>query len=262
MAINNDMTLQSYGYMPTWFVWTYITPIILAMLLILVLFPGDAKAAQEFRVKDGDTITVKISSRELTRITVDGEGRLDKVWGSAGILEIQPDKERGEIFVRPSPAAPTALSFFVRDDLGATYTLVAQQHDIPSETIILKPAAPRKTVGRGSEYRSTPFVERVKRLMKGMALGDTIDGYSFDDAEKKVPLWAETNIVLRRVYTGYDLLGEIYTIQNTSDKEMVFHEREFLDFGDYVQAVALERLELAKGETTFLYVVRKPSEVQ
>ncbi|HHF0534570.1 TPA: type-F conjugative transfer system secretin TraK [Vibrio alginolyticus] len=262
MAMNNDRALSSYGYMPTWFIWTVVTPLVLALFLVIALFPGIAQAAQEFRVKDGDTITVKISSRELTRITVEGEGRLDKVWGSAGVLEIQPDKERGEIFVRPSPTAPTALSFFVRDDLGATYTVVAQQHDIPSETIVLKPAAPRKSVGRGSEYRSTPFVERVKRLMKGMALGDTIDGYSFEDAEKKVPLWAETNIVLRRVYTGYDLLGEIYTIENTSDKEMVFHEREFLDFGDYVQAVALERLELAKGETTFLYVVRKPVEVQ
>lgn len=247
MAISNNRVLNSCGWIP---------------ILVFVFFPALVQAAQEFRVKDGDTITVKISSRELTRITVGGEGRIDKVWGSVGVLEIQPDKEGGEIFVRPSPTAPTALSFFVRDDLGATYTIVAQQHDIPSETIILKPAAPRKSVGRGSEYRSTPFVERVKKLMKGMALGEAIDGYSFEDTEKKVPLWAETNIVLHRVYTGYDLLGEIYSIENTSDKEMVFHEREFLDFGDHVQAAALERMKLAKGETTFLYVVRKPVEVQ
>ena len=123
-------------------------------------------------------MAVKISSRELTRITVEGAGRLAKVWGSAGVLEIQPDKDKGEIFIRPSATAPNSLSFFVRDDQGATYTVVASQHDIPSETILLKPAAPRKRVGRGDRYRTTPFVERVKRLMKGMALGESMAGYT------------------------------------------------------------------------------------
>lgn len=252
--MNNSEVNYPVGYVSVRFLWMSITPLIITVILSCV---NIAQAAQEFRVNDGDTITVKISSRELTRITVDGVGRLDKVWGAAGVLEITPDKEKGEIFVRPSRSAPTAFSFFVRDDLGATYTIVAKQHDIPSETVLLKPAAPRKSVGRGSEYRSTPYIERVKRLMKGMALGEDVAGYTFDDAEKTVPLWAETNIALRRVYTGYDLLGEIYTLENISDKEIVFHEREFLDFGDNVQAVALEQLTLAKGETTFIYVVRK-----
>ena len=257
--MNNSEVNYPVGYVSARFLWMSITPLIITVILSCV---NIAQAAQEFRVNDGDTITVKISSRELTRITVDGVGRLDKVWGAAGVLEITPDKEKGEIFVRPSRSAPTAFSFFVRDDLGATYTIVAKQHDIPSETVLLKPAAPRKSVGRGSEYRSTPYIERVKRLMKGMALGEDVAGYTFDDAEKKVPLWAETNIALRRVYTGYDLLGEIYTLENISDKEIVFHEREFLDFGDNVQAVALEQLTLAKGETTFIYVVRQSMEAK
>lgn len=258
MIMNNKVNYPR-GYVSNFLLWMLIAPLVVSLALATV---NKAYAAQEFRVKDGDTVTVKISSRELTRITVNGEGRLDKVWGATGVLEINPDKEKGEIFVRPLRSAPTSFSFFVRDDSGATYTIVANQHDIPSETVLLKPAAPRKSIGRGSEYRSTPYIERVKRLMKGMALGEDIPGYTFDDAEKKVPLWAETNITLRRVYTGYDLLGEIYTLENISDKEMVFHEREFLDFGDKVQAVALEQLSLAKGETTFIYVVRQSLEAK
>lgn len=252
IMVNKKRSDSSTGTVQHWLLWFVSLP------FVMFLVASNASAAQEFKVKDGDTITVKISSRELTRVTVDGEGRLDKVWGSAGILEIQPDKDKGEIFVRPSRSAPAAFSFFVRDDMGATYTVVAQQHDIPSETIVLKPAASRKSVGRGSEYRSAPYVDRVKRLFKGMALGESIDGYSYDDSEQEVPLWAETSIVLRRIYTGQDLLGEIYTIENISEKEMHFHEREFMDFGTRVQAVALERLSLGKGESTFLYVVRKP----
>jgi type-F conjugative transfer system secretin TraK len=236
----------------------FTNPAVFLVLWLLCLSPGSADAAQVFRVKDGDTVAVKISSRELTRITVEGAGRLDKVWGSAGVLQIQPDKDKGEIFIRPSATAPTSLSFFVRDDQGATYTVVASQYDIPAETILLKPVAPRKRVGRGDRYRTTPFVERVKRLMKGMALGESMEGYTFDDAEKKVPLWAETDIVLRRVYTGDDLLGELYTVANVSHEPLTFHEREFLDFGDRVQAVALERQSLPQGQSTVLYVVRKP----
>ncbi|HGF7201888.1 type-F conjugative transfer system secretin TraK [Vibrio vulnificus] len=259
MTMNDTKVNYPFGYISTSSLWMLVKILVITVILS---FANVAQAAQEFRVKDGDTISVKISSRELTRITVDGVGRLDKVWGAAGVLEINPDKEKGEIFVRPLMSAPTAFSFFVRDDLGATYTIVAKQHDIPSETVLLKPAAPRKSVGRGSEYRSTPYMERVKRLMKGMALGEEVAGYTFDDADKKVPLWAETNITLRRVYTGYDLLGEIYTLENISGKELVFHEREFLDFGDNVQAVALEQLSLAKGETTFIYVVRQSLEAK
>jgi len=234
-------------------VMTYITASIMSLCAPLL------QAAQEFRVKDGDTIKVKISSRELSRIAVTGEGRLDKVWGASGVLEIQPDKERGEIFIRTTGGAPAAFSFFVRDDSGATYTIVAQQYDIPAQTILLKSVALRKSMKRESTYLVTPLVELVKQLMKGMALGGSISGYVLEDLRETIPLWKEANIVLRRVYRGNDLIGEVYTIENRTDQVLKFHESEFMNFGGRTQAVALEYLSLQTDKTGFLYIVRNPS---
>lgn len=233
----------------------------LVVLVTLVSgFSIPAFAAQEFSVKDGDTVNIKISSTELTRVSIYGEGRIEKVWGAAGILDIQPDKEKGEIFIRPNQVAAPALSFFVRDDMGSTYTLVAIQHDIPSETVILKPKGSRVAKQFQDNYRSTPFIKTVKDLMRSMALGQDQDGYSIEFGEsKEIPLWRETKIQLETTYTGYELLGEVYSVRNISDKDIVFSEKEFLDFGDRVYAVALERLSIGIDETTLLYVVRKAS---
>ena len=59
--------------------------ILLALLLCLpvAFVSAHASTVQELMVKDGDTATIKMSRRELTRITVSGAGR----------LEITPDKQ-------------------------------------------------------------------------------------------------------------------------------------------------------------------------
>ena len=226
-------------------------------LLLPLLFTTSLFGAQEFAVSDGDTVKVKISARELTRISVDGEGRLDKVWGAPGVLDIQPDKEQGEIFIRPTSSAPPALSFFVRDDSGATYTIVAQQYEVPAQTIILRSDAPRKVTEQNPQQASLPFVDKIKELMEGMVLAETIGGYRLEDMQESIPLWQETHIVLRRVYKSRDLTGEVYSIENRTDQTVTFHEREFMNFRGRTQAVALERLSLASNETAFLYIVRK-----
>jgi len=232
---------------------------LLTVILAFTSFP--LLAAQTFNVKDGGTVTINISTNELSRVTIGGAGRIDKVWGTAGVLEIQPDKEKGEIFIRPTQAAPPALSFFIRDDLGATYTLVATHSDIPSETIILTPKGRHKSVA-GTNQRVQPHIEMVKHLVKSMALGNDLEAYSVEDFQQDVPLWNETQIVLKRVYQGIHLVGEIYTIKNISTEEILFQESEFLDFGSNVQAVALDDLDIAPGEATQLYVVRKNAEAE
>ena len=96
--------------------------------------------------------------------------------------------------------------------------------------------------------------------MKGMALGGDVEGYAYEDESQAVPLWAETKITLRRNYHGKTFTGQIYTIENISGKRMVFNEKEFQNFGDEVAAIALARLNLEHGETTYLYIVRRPAE--
>ena len=213
-----------------------------------------AYSAQTFRVKDGDTINVKVSAKELTRIAVEGDGKLGDISIASGLIEIQPDTERGEVKIRPLPGAPSHFSFFVTDDLGSTYTVVADQYDVPSETVLLKIDNAKRS--KDFEYKTVPYVELVKQLMRGMAINKTPDGFSVDDVNIKVPVWRETQIVMVKTFTGYELLGEVYKIANVSKEPMIFDEREFLEFGKNVKAVALEQLSLDAGSSTFLYVVR------
>ena len=210
-------------------------------------------AVQEFHAKDGDTLTIKISSRELTRIAVIN-GRLDTMWGANDSLDVQPDTDKGEIFIHPKLNAAPAFSFFIRDDTGSTYTIIAQQYDIPSETVLIKPK--RRKISEQAGDLSLPHVAGIKRLIKAMANGDGLDDFDQTLVDKTVPLWQETQIKLISTYSSTHLLGEVYRIQNISNAEMVLQEQEFSGFGDEVQAIALQHQKLAVGETTLLYIVR------
>lgn len=228
------------------------------LLLGIALLGAQAEATQKFNVKNGDTIMVEVSAKDLTRIAVDGSGKLADIKVAAGILEIEPDLDRGDLHIRPLPGAPATFSFFLTDDLGSTYTIVAQQSDVPSETVLLRIDNSRRDKDgvQDSEKKTIPYVESIKQLIKAMALNVTPDGYAFDEVNKKVPVWKETSITLTQLYTGYDLLGEVYVLQNLTKEQMTFNEKEFFEFGENVRAVGLDKLSLEAGETTHVYVVR------
>jgi len=243
-------------------------PMILAFIMAVMFYftsslMNFAEAAQDVKVKDGESVKVTISSRDVTRVAFTGENRIQKIWATEGFLEITPDLKTGEAYIVPLAGSPAAFSFFVQDTNGATYTLVAQQADVPSETIMMQ--ASRRHIARTNHQnrslRNNTYIKNVKALMKAMATGMAIDGYTVDDVDIEVPLWKETHIHLKAIYDGYDLVGEVYVITNISDEDMVLAEHEFLDFGENTKATALERRHLAKGESTFIYVVRMPEGV-
>lgn len=237
-----------------------------SLFLLLVslglLFLSFGVFAQEFVVSDGDRVDVHISSNDITRIAISGEGRIEKVWGAKGVLSIDPDKDRGEVFIKPRPSAKGLMSFFVRDDSGNTYTIVAQQSNVPSQTIILKP---KKVVlpllgNSSTQYKNSTHVDGVKRLIRAMALGGGVAGYSVEDHSVDVPLWREISITHIRSYRGAKYIGDIYKVVNLTEESLVFHEREFFDFGVGVAAVSMESLRLISTDSTRLFVVRSTPE--
>lgn len=229
---------------------------ILSLLCAASCVGAPAYAKQEVTLRDGDTVKVTLSATDATRVVIE-RGRIEKIVAPKGMLDIQADKERGEVFLKPLAVAPESMSFFVRDDSGATFTLVATRRPVPGDTISIRNASPRTSPGRGAQYLATPFVERVKQLIKAMALGERLESYGIEDQNRPVELWKETKITLVKSFTAHDLYGEVFVITNVSDEPLRFHEREFLEFGERVQAVALERLELRPQASTFLYVVRR-----
>lgn len=222
----------------------------------LLTWAIDAHALQLIEVVDGQTVTIKVSTNDLTRIAMADGGRIQRVWGLDDRMQVQPDPDGGQVFLRPTPGiGARAFSFFIRDDHGATHTVLAVPVDMPSDTVLLRPKG-RIDRAASTSALSIPYVERIKRLVRDMARGAVPDGYLPVVEEREVPLWAEAKIVLTMRYRG-DFTGETYRITNVSDKAMRLDEREFSRLATDIKAVAVGEHDLAPRQSTSIYLVRE-----
>lgn len=231
---------------------------ILVCFLTVLLLPNWVFALQTIHLEDGEAVAVNISALETTRIAVK-DGRITKVWGAEANLQVLPDNDSGELFVLPLTDAQATFSFFIRDQEDNTYTLRATQADIPSETIMLvaKQQATSTSPEMPMALRDEPYVQRIKRLIKGMAKQRmVIDGFKKVSVNESIALWQEIDLVLRERFLSRHMIGEVYRLTNVTDKEMVLEEREFLTFGQGVKAVAIEQMILQPKQTTDVYLVR------
>ena len=228
----------------------------IVLLIFAYLYVPSLWGVQKIVVSDSDVIKVKLSSRELTRIAVEG-GRVEKLWGAAGMLETQVDKKEGEVFLRPSGLSANVLSFFIRDSYGSTYTLIAEQNDIPSQTIILSPTHKISKIEK-EKYKNRPFVIAIKELIKILYREDAdAKNYDVKEANEEIKLWKEVILIHFKTYSGEKLLGEVYKLKNISKQEMQLSENEFLNFRPNILAIAIEKLSLNQNETTKIYIVRE-----
>lgn len=219
------------------------------------LFSVVASAAQEVSVEDGKTYSIKVSTNELTRISVQ-QGRIEKAWANTQAWRLEPDKTSGELFLRGIALPRKTFSFFVKDSFGNTYTLIAQPYDIPSDTVELRPKTRKLPVGDATQsLAGQAYVNGIKSILKDMASGNTA-ALVCKDAGEDVPLWNEAKIKLVTHCENGFLLGDTYTLHNISKGDMVLSEKEFGNFGEDVRAVAIEQLQLKAGESTRIYIVR------
>jgi len=233
----------------------------ISVFLFLLVSSFNLFAVQRIQVKDGDQVKVVISRQDVSRLAVEGKGRLKKVWSPQGYLDLSADKAQGEAFFKAAQGAPQSFSFFARDDFGNTFTVVATQESVPSQTILLVPQNQQKASLQKGIQKSLPYKKLVNALFKAMYFEKKIMGYTILEKNEQVPVWAETNIRLLKTYGNHKFLGEIYEIENVSENKIEFHESEFFDFGDQVIAAGLEQLSIAANQKTKLYVVRrKPNE--
>lgn len=226
------------------------------LALVLLGLSHESHALQLVDVVDGQTVTVKVSGKDLTRIAMADGGRIDRVWGLEDYMQVEPDREGGQVFLRPAPGLTArAFSFFVRDDQGATHTLLAVPVDMPSDTVLLRPK------NRAAEVSNVvalaiPYTERIKNLVRALARGAVPEGYMPSTEEHEIPLWAEARIMLTARYSG-ELMGEVYQLTNISDAEMRLDEREFARLATDIKAVAIVEHRLAPQQSTRLYLVRE-----
>ena len=213
----------------------------------------DAAALQVIDAVEGQTVLAKISARELTRIAVD-RARVRAVTGLEGQLLVEKDDHTGAIFVRPvDPARPVNL--FISTDAGRTYALVLQPVDMPADTIVLRDRSTRPAEHASALERSGSHEKLIKSMILALANGDLATELELREAGREIALWREARFFHERSYVGRTVIGDRYRLTNISAAPMRLAEAELYKPG--VLAVAIERLTLAPGETTNVFIVRE-----
>lgn len=214
------------------------------LAIALALIAADAGALQRLAATDGQSLAVRVSRDDLTRIRVEG-GRIERVWGSQSAMEVQTDAEAGEVFLRPR--SPSPFSFFVKTSRG-TFTLVATPMDRPAETIVIVAGGNAAAPSRAE----LPYVARIKRTVRAMLSGNDTRRTA---ENRPVALWQEARVRLVARWPGTPT-GEEYELVNVSGAPMRLDEREWRDLAANLLAVAIEDHELAPGESTRVFLVR------
>ena len=237
-----------------------------------LLLAGSAHALQTVDVRDGQSVTAKMSLTEQTRIKID-RGRIMDVLGdiydpqrnAAGRFVLEKDGQAGEIFIRLlDPSLLRPVNLFIKSERG-TFGLVLQPVDMPLETIVLRDrgeslAGSGGAVAVAQGVSDTPFPKNTShvRAIKAMWLAMAGDAVPRDvqvrALTREVTLWKEARFVLDRVYVANTMVGELYTLTNISPQPMVLAEQEL--YRDGVLGIAIQEHQLRPGQATVVYVVR------
>jgi len=221
--------------------------------VLIYIFAMPAFALQIKQIKDNQTVTANISSKELTRIFVEGD-RIQNVRGVQGAYELTKDEKLGAVFIKLSPSYLKTFNLFVTTESGQTYNLLLTPKDLPAESIELRPLSPVVSVAKRWE-RNSPYVETLIQLIHYMVNDIKPEGYAVIDflKIKQKNLSPGLNMQLIRIYRGANLEGEIWQLKNACSKTLYLNKKDF--FEHRVRAISLDKKVLHCNEKTYLYRV-------
>ena len=262
----------------------------LLSLAALLLANCPAFALQAVDGRDGVAVEAIISIKEPTRIRIEGAPITD-VFGNiysshcggtappsagtgtasapainpGGEVVVECDKDKGEIYVRPTGVSQKPVNLFV-SSAHATYTLVLRRADVPADTIVIRDKTPRMARAevhdafQGPAGRNSSHIRGLKAMLVAMASDRVPTDVRVEEVHIPKALWGEAKFTLMRVYEGRGLIGEKYLLTNVSNDTMVLAEQEFDREDGNVAAVSIENHNLRPGESTSVYVIRMGSQ--
>ncbi len=223
-----------------------------------------AVAAQLFVVEPDGQVTANISRTAMSRIRVVGD-RIGQVrtieMGESAPAQatFEHDSETGDLYVLPLNQGRTEpISLFITTEQQDTYQLILRPLDIPAEQVFIRnPALMRPEPSNdGDPAQSTPYHAHVIELVTAMRNDRPLRGFRIVHLNREISLWDNTAMVRSHRYEGRHWIGEVYRLLNETDATLWLEEREFYRPG--VRAVKLDRLHLAPGEETRIYLISKP----
>lgn len=251
--------------------------------LIGLLVPAaSVHASRVVDVQDGVVVEAIVSTREPTRVRIDGSlirdvfGNLESTScgnaasttpvatasGSPAAINaaevlVECDVDKGEIYLRPLGSSDKPINLFISSP-HATYTLLLRRADTPADTLVLRDRTLAVTASPAQSARgaSANPIRRLKAMLVAMASDQLPSDIRAETVNRDIPLWHQVRFTLRQRFEGRGLIGEHYVLQNLGNEIMVLAEQEFdRDSGD-VAGVAIEHHNLRPGERTNVYVLR------
>ena len=267
--------------------WAMSSTLAVAGIAAITALP--AQALQLVEASDGAAVEAILSTREPTRIRIEGASITD-VFGNihssqcglaaalpaspgmtpagtgsspinpAGEIALTCDRDKGEIYVRPVGDSAKPINLFVAS-ANATYTLLLRRSDTPADTIVIRDRTPKAlkhaTSAQAPVGPSPNQVRAMKALLVAMASDRVPPDIRVEEAHGTIPLWNEARFSRVRQYEGRGLIGEKYLLQNISEAPMVLAEQEFDRERGSVVGIAVEHHNLRPGESTSVYVIRR-----
>jgi type-F conjugative transfer system secretin TraK len=234
----------------------------LMILLTALLLSQAAVAVQKIAANPEETIQISASMSDANVISISG-GSIESVWGTDDKVTLQANDDTGQAIFQPVSNKPFTL--FIRSQAGVTYTLsVVPRDDIIGQVIIIDEFEQVGEVGSARAHNIIAYKSEVKRLLKQLELHPNqgvvkLRGFQVRTSNKKVPLWAETEILHAFSWVRGNMIIERYLITNLSDQPLRIEEREFRSLAKNIRAISLRKLELEPAETTVLYTFRSAS---
>ena len=226
------------------------------LLSLFCLFAAPSShALQVVEGVEGKTLFVKVSLRDLNRISIEG-GRVRLVKSADdGLLTGSADATTGQALIQPLAKDPFGV--FVFSQSGKTYTLVLQPQDIPGETIVIKETAVPASVAAkpGEIERASSYQQAIKKMIQALAGEGLPEGLELKKTWEEIRLWKGSRFALEHVLTGHSLVGEQYRLFNISDAPVRVAEQEFYKKG--VLAVSVRDLTVEPGRSTQVFVVKR-----
>ena len=211
------------------------------------------------KVREGKTIIIDISQTSLNRLYVKGL-RIHKIRSVKNQLVWKKDEKKGEIYIAPfNRLSSRPINFFLQDESGNTYTVIARPKSIPSQSHQFVPRRISNVKAKVWE-KSGSYPKIVSQLIAHLYNHKTPVGYMASRLATPVLLWKETDFLLVRRVTGSKFIGETYRIKNIDKKTMVLHEQEFVkrakDRRQNVKGVAIDKHRLSPNDSTYVHIVR------
>lgn len=228
-------------------------------LLYFVLSNSVQARVNSHHSKEGQTIILDISQSSLNRLYVKGL-RITNIRAVKNQLVWKKDEKKGELYIAPfSKISTRPINFFLQDEAGNVYTIIARPKSIPSQSheFIPNQLSIEKAV---SWERDASYPKTVAKLIASLYNHKTPAGYLSARLAVSVVIWKETDLMLVRRVTGPRFIGETYKIKNLDSKMMVLHEQEFvrnvLNRQQKIKGVAIDDHRLAPNAFTYVHIVR------